>query len=387
MPEDVPSLLDRVCELIGRRIDPARVARAKRRQAAAMAWQDGEYLPLRFPCPVPEAGDLPEFNWRQQFHDPAKSLYMQLKNDVLPAVASDGDNVPGVRADTGVVNCMSVLGARYVVPEHTKPVVNEYVPKETLAEFELPADIRGEGVMPRMVEHMEHHKAALAERGLGEAIGVYHCDQQGPFDIAAQTRGHEIFTDLYEDPDFVHALMGKTTAVYVAVSKLCKEINGDPPDGGNVSGVWMENGGVRMCGDSDILIGPQQFEQFVLPYQEEALAAFGGGWLHYCGGVKGFSRAEGLHLHELYARNRHLRGLNWTTAGDWIGEMRKLRELHVVHVGTVPRGDGESLADYFRKALSPYEDRCGLLLEAEIRAPEADSAMAKWRRVQDEKFG
>ncbi|MFW6132528.1 MAG: hypothetical protein ACOC8F_01430 [Planctomycetota bacterium] len=385
---DTEILLDRLCERINQCADRDRLALARRRHEAVMAGRPTDSLPLAFGDGRALGGeDWPAFDWAEQFHDPAKSLYMQLKG-ALSEAASTGDTAPSVRADTGVINCMTVFGAGYTVPQHTKPIVNEYVPKEALREFEVPADVSRCGVIPRMVEHMEHHVAALRRRGVDDVVCVRHCDQQGPFDIAAQTRGHEIFVDLYEDAEFVHELMGKCVDVYVAVSKLCKGITGEPLDGGNVYGVWMTNGGVRMCGDSDILVSVGQYDEFIAPYQQQAFAPFGGGWLHYCGGWAGTGRSEGIHLHEGYARVRGLRGLNWTTGRDWVGQMRKLRELGVVHIGGLRRNDGEPLDAYFRRALSAYEDRRGLIFKGPaIGADERDAAVDAWQRAQDERFG
>jgi len=384
MALETKSLLDAVCDMVAERLNADTIATAKSRHADVLAGRPADYIPMTFARPVPETADMPEFNWAEQFNDPAKSLFMQLKNRVLSHVATNSDHVPGVRADTGVVNCTSILGAEYDVPEHTKPVITRYVPKQALAEFQVPDDISSLGVMPRMTEHMQHHLDVLRDRGLAEMVNVYHCDQQGPFDIAAQARGHDIFLDLHDDPAFVHDLMQKSTDVYVAVSKLCKSISGDPLSGGNVVGYWMENGGVRICGDSDILVSAKLFSEFVQPYQQQAFAVFGGGWMHYCGGAAGYNRLEGLHLHEHYAQIDGLRGLNWTTAGDWIGEMRRLKKLGVVHLGTLPRADGESLEKYFRRALSPYDTRNGLIFQAAVRAEETDLAMDIWHKVQDE---
>jgi len=387
-PENVNSLLGHLCGLLAERIDASRIATAKRRQADVMAGREADYIPMVFGSPNVLGGEkLPSFNWARRWHDPAKSLYEQVKG-LLGAAASGSDAVPGVRADTGVINCMSIFGVEYVVPEHTKPVVSRYVEKEALRQFHVPRDVSGMGIMPRMVEHMSHHLAVLRDSGLGETVSVYHCDQQGPFDIAAQTRGHDIFVDLYEDGDFVHELMAKCVQVYVAVSKLCKRVSGEPLDAGNAVGVWMDSGGVRMCGDSDILISAEKFKEFVQPHQQKAFEPFGGGWLHYCGGWKGTGRMEGLHLHELYAGIEGLRGLNWTTARDWLAEMRKLKALGLVHIGSVPRENGQSLEEYFRMALSPYDRRCGMIFQGpNLRKGEHAKAMDVWHKVQDEVFG
>lgn len=384
MTDDATSLLRRVCEIVSRYVDLDRIAAAKRRQADMLAGRCSDYIPIVFGKAVAEVSDLPDFDWAERFYDPAKSLYMQLKCDVLPRIASGSDVVPAVRPDLGVINCMTVFGAAYEVPTHTRSVITRYVPKDAVAEFEVPDDVSALGTMPRVVEHAQHHVAVLREAGLWEAVRLTHCDQQGPWDIAAQVRGHDIFLDVYEDPAFVHDLMRKCVKVYVSVSRLCKKFDPSPAAGGAGSAYWMDNGSVRMCGDSDILISAEQHREFVAPYQQEALLGMGGGWLHYCGGVAGFKRREGLHLHEVYAGVKGLRGLNWTTAGDWLGEMKRLRRLGLCHLGTLPRGPDESLADYFRRALEPYPDRTGLIFDGpELRPDELDRAVDVWRSVQD----
>ena len=387
MAETVASLLDQICGIARRYADPVRTKRARQRHADMFAWRESDYIPLAFARPVPELAAFPDFDWRQQFFDPSASLYQQLKDAVIPQLASRSDATPGVRADTGVVNCMSVFGAEYDVPTHTRPVINRYVDRDAIAAFEVPDDISQLGTMPRVIEHMRHHVEALRERGLSEVVSVYHCDQQGPWDIAAQTRGHDIFLEVYEDGDFVHGLMEKATSVYIAVSKICKSVNGEPLNAGNTVGVWSESGGVRMCGDSDILVRAQTYREFIQPYEERAFAAFGGGWLHYCGGWPGFKRAEGLHLHDDYSKVEGLRGLNWTTAGDWFAEMARLRDLGIVHVGGIYREEGESMESLFRRMLAPYDRRAGIIPSFFfLDAPDADMAMDLWHKLQDERL-
>jgi hypothetical protein len=188
MAESIQSLLDRVCGMIHRRVDRGRIAAAKRRQADMFAWRQSDSIPILLSQSVPEAEGPPEFDEYERWHEPAKSLYAQLKNGVLPALEAGGDYVPGVRPDTGVINGMTVCGAEYVVTRENRPAITRYVPKETLEAFEVPQDESPLGVMPKVVEHLEHHRAALRERGLGVVVHVYHGDQQGPFDLAAQAR-------------------------------------------------------------------------------------------------------------------------------------------------------------------------------------------------------
>ena len=327
---------------------------------------------------------MPDFDWAEQFADPAASLYMQMR-DVLGRGATDSDYVPSVRADTGVVNGPSILGAPYAVPSHTKPVCTGHVSKDRLAEFEVPDDISELGVMPTMIEHTAHHLSALAEAGLSERVSVRHCDTQGPFDIAAQARGHDdIFLDMYLDGDFVHELMAKGLDIYVKLNILCKSLAGDPLDRGPANDYWMDPGSVRLCDDSGILISPEHFAEYCAPYVQQAFEPFGGGWLHYCGGVPEGGRPEGLHLHDIYCSLPHLRGLNFTTGKDWPAEVRKVIAKQVAYVGMLPRRQDESLADFFRRAASLCQPRLGMILTSGVRPQEVKAAMDTWHAVQDE---
>ena len=385
--KDAKSLLKRVLDRAGELLDAERVAQAKRRQADVLAWRQSDYLPILFGAPVPEAEALPEFDWAEQFADPAASLYMQIRNEVLPAAAAGCDYVPTVRADTGVINGPSVLGAPYDVPAHTKPVINAHVPRPELAAFEVPDDITALGVVPTMVEHTRHHLAALGEAGLRELVGLRHCDLQGPFDIAAQARGHdETFLDMYVDQDFFHVLMEKSLDIFVKLAKLSKSLAGDPIDSGHANEYWMDAGSVRLCDDSGILVSAEMFAELLATYVGRALEPFGGGWVHYCGGIPDGNRPEGLHLHEVYCAVPKMRGLQFTTGRDWPGEVKKVIDRKVAYLGSLPRSPDEPLDEYFRRVLNLCDGRRGMILHAPVAPDETRTAMATWHRVQDEIF-
>ncbi|OPX24326.1 MAG: hypothetical protein B1H04_02325 [Planctomycetales bacterium 4484_123] len=384
MNRNPEELLKRVLDLAGELLDAHRIELAKRRQGDMFAWRGSDYVPMVFAVEVEALADLGDFDWAEQFAQPAASLYMQMKG-VVQAAASGSDYVPTVRADTGVINGPSILGAPYATPAHTKPVCTGHVPKEQLAEFQVPQDVSHLGVMPTMVEHTQHHLSALRQAGLGDLVGLRHCDTQGPLDIAAQARGHdELFLDMYADPAFVHELMDKCVAIYHRMNLLCKSLAGEPIDRGYANEYWMDSGSVRLCDDSGILISAEQFETFCEPYVRRAFEPFGGGWLHYCGGVPSGGRPEGLHLHDIYCRIDGLRGLNFTTGKDWPAEVRKVIERQVVYIGTLPRGEGESLTDYFRRVLALCPPRRGMIFSPQLRPGEHAQAMDTWHRLQDE---
>ena len=382
---EIQEAISLVCELARTHIDPAAVRRAKERQAAVLAWEEPDYLPMSFGMPVPAMDALPYYDWAQQWDDPRKSFVEQMKG-VIWMGATGADAVPEMRADLGVVCAPSLFGVGFVAPAHMKPMVNQFIAKDTLRDFVLPEDIRALGVMPRLIEHTAHHLALLREQGLTEVVGFHHCDTQGPFDIACQVLGHDIFTEVYDDPDFVHQLMAQTTQAYIRLSRLCKALQGEGEVGGNASGYWMKRGGVRACDDSGILLPARLFEEFNLPYMAQAITAFDGGWIHYCGGVPGGGRAEGIHLHDLYLKIPRLCGFNFTTGKDLDAEIRKVLAQRIAYIGLTARGEQESLADYFRHALALCPGRKGLILNAEIRGDEYGEALDMWHSLQDEMF-
>ena len=375
-----------VCELARKYAKPETVRRAKERQAAVLAGEEPDYLPAVFDVPVPELDRLPSYDWREQWYDPAKSFVEQMKG-VVCAAASGSDAVLAVRADTGVVNAPTMFGSEISVPTHTKPVVTGYVPKDRIREFTLPDDIRGLGIVPRIVQHIDHHMAAIRANGLSEFVGVYHCDTQGPFDIACQVRGHDIFTDLYDDPPFVHHLMEQSLRAYIALSRLCKQLQGEGETWGNAAGIWMKRGGVRLCDDSGILLPVNLFEEFVLPYHRRAFEPFGGGWIHYCGGIPGGGRAEGLHLHDAYLSIPLLCGFNFTTGHDLGAEIRKLIARGIAYFGGWPRVAGDDLSANLAGLLRLCPGRRGLILQMSVSDSERAQAMGVWHRAQDTAFG
>lgn len=386
MSANAADLLQRVLEIADRVLDAKRIAQAKQRQADMFAWRRTDYTPILFGRNVPEFAGMPDFDWTQQFEDPAASLYMQMRGQVT-ACCSGADHVPAVRADTGVVNGPSILGAPYQVPPHTKPVVCGHVSREVLDAFEVPDDITPLGTMPIMIRHTRHHVRALKAAGLWGRVGIHHCDLQGPFDIIAQARGHDdIFLDLYTDADLVRRLMAKGVKLFIQMATLCKRLVGDPMTSGHANEYWSGHGSVRLCDDSGILVGPELYAEHLADAIGQALAPFGGGWIHYCGGVPDGNRPEGLHLHDIYFSQPGLLGLQFTTARDWPGEVARTIRRKKVYPAGLPRPKDETLEQHFRRVLALTDNGRGMIYNAPVREGEHDGAVELWHKVQDEMF-
>jgi len=227
----------------------------------------------------------------------------------------------------------------------------------------------------RECRFLEHFRDRLDGR-----LSVYLPDTQGPFDIAHQARGHDIFTDMFDDPPFVHHLMELATHVYIEASRRLKGAAREPLDSGHHSGqMYMEECGARLCDDSAILLSPGLFEEFVLPYHQRALQPFGGGFVHWCG--------SGEHILTGYLTLPEVRGINLGNPEmyDPAELLPRLVEAGKVYFGFWPRDPDESLDTYFGRMLKPLGGEKRTLILSLGRAPDmppTDEIMSLWHEVQ-----
>jgi len=120
---------------------------------------------------------------------------------------------------------------------------------------------------------------------IGKYVVVYHPDFQGPTDILELIWGSEIFLAFLDEPDVVHGLLQRITDFYIACMRRWLSIvpNFDP----QVSCHWglMHPGQIMLRDDSAMNLSPEYVAQFIVPYDQQLLEAFGGGAIHSCGRV------------------------------------------------------------------------------------------------------
>jgi hypothetical protein len=173
-------------------------------------------------------------------------------------------------------------------------------------------------------------------------------------------------------------------AAYINTTKLMKEAIGEPLDSGLHSGLAMAKGGVRYCMDTTVLIARKDIETFELPYLRRALAAFGGGWVHFCGLAP--------HLLEALMEVDELRGVNNSYLEnqpyDFPGDMATVQRAGKFFYGGLFQEKGESIEDYFRRALAPFAEPRGFIFQPKKLGGEDPRRLLEiWYQVQEEKFG
>jgi uroporphyrinogen-III decarboxylase len=225
--------------------------------------------------------------------------------------------------------------------------------KAQLAALEPEALDWGSSLAPTLCRFLAHFRQELGGR-----LEVYLPDTQGPFDLAHLARGHDLLIDLVDDPPFVHHLMELATHVYIEGTRQLKQAAGEPLDGGHHGGnLYMVGAGVRVCDDSGTLLSPRLHEQFVLPYQQRALEACGGGWVHWCGGD--------FHLVPAYLSLPAVKGINLGQPDryDLPAVFQAVLEVGKLYYGPLPRGPQEDLSRFFTRVLGYLQgERRGLIL-------------------------
>jgi hypothetical protein len=156
------------------------------------------------------------------------------------------------------------------------------------------ADPERDGLMPKVLEFLRYMKA-------NSFLPVGITDLQGPLTTANQLMGYDNLVYLMQDaPGAMHELMDKVTDTLIGWVKKQKQVIGEPLTEcisdqqvytGRHAGVWVAD-------DDCVLMSPQSYREFVVPYNSRILQAFGGGCLHYCGNgthqADNFLRTEGL---------------------------------------------------------------------------------------------
>jgi Uroporphyrinogen decarboxylase (URO-D) len=174
------------------------------------------------------------------------------------------------------------FGCGYQVPAKMDPAVDPSrypvrTPQDIRA-LRLP-DPEKDGLMPAVLRFQRFMKAHGTL-----PVGITDC--QGPLTTANQLMGYDSLIYLMADhPTALHALMDVVTEGLIAWVKKQKEVIGEAMNESfTEQQVYLGgHGGIWMSDDDAILMSPQSYREFVVPYNARVLQAFGGGCLHTCG--------------------------------------------------------------------------------------------------------
>ena len=294
--------LDHYLSKFERLIAPEHYARVEEAYRRVFAWEEMEELPYTWGDLPPVADDdWPDPPYNDTFVDREKMLLGQLRGPYLHYQTEDYHPL-AIRANYGTVILPSILGASYQLTETSLPWAHhlpDRVAVRRLIEAGVP-DLRA-GLGAACFDTAEYYLETLRPHpNLSRETRIYHPDLQGPFDVAHLLWGPDIFLAIYDCPAMVHELLDLVVRIYIAWLSRWKELLGE---GNELTAHWslMMRGGAMLRDDTPVMLSRSQYLEFVKPYDQRVLDAFGG-CIHYCG--------RGDQFIEEMGASRNLYGLN-----------------------------------------------------------------------------
>ncbi|MBR6791385.1 MAG: hypothetical protein IKM31_11035 [Oscillospiraceae bacterium] len=272
---------------IERRIDP------DTEEDLAAQWQrfwNGEHDAVLF-HPRRKKTSRPGIEVRKvHINDALNDLELMLDDQLanLSRRLETGDIALGVRANYGTGIVTSLFGAEiFEMPRemHTLP---------TTRPFNDTGRIRGilEKGIPDLNAGFGGRVFAFGELcaevfrdypNISRCVQVFHPDTQGPLDLAELLWGGEMFYEMVDDPDFVHAVMNLITSTYIAFLDRWYTII--PKVTGRLTQHWeiLHEGTVMLRNDSAMNLSPDFYLEYSVPYDTRIFDYYGGGCMHFCG--------------------------------------------------------------------------------------------------------
>jgi len=210
-------------------------------------------------CCVPAYAELAGVPYDRTFYD--RDAIIEAYSVGYPrALALFGDDLrysgPGWSGISyGHVNC---LGSPLTFPEGSEvahaPIHASL--DEGIRELKQPVDWASAGMMPVYLELWHQLKQAFPDMHIRfQGFGV-----EGPITTAWELRGHDFFTDLYDDPQGTKTYLALVTASVVDYFVFQRQVNGEPA---------VLNTTVGMVDDISAMLHPKLWTDFVAPYHQE----------------------------------------------------------------------------------------------------------------------
>lgn len=276
---------------------------------------------------APPALAWPAVRVNDALDDYERMLLQQLAG-CSAALANGSGALLDVRCNYGSSILPSVFGVKLFVMDDqyntlptSEPIAGGTESVRRLVEAGVP-DLAG-GFGPKVFEMGRRFVTAFADfPKLRRYVHIYHPDLQGPMDVCEVLWGSGIFVELVDQPDLVHRLLALVCDTYGAFLQRWQDIV--PPRPGNADLHWsmMHGGHIMLRDDSAMNLSPAMFDEFIAPYNQRLLDAFGGGAEHFCG------RGEHFIARMCALRNMHAVAMSQP---DW-------NDMEVIYRHTVDRG-------------------------------------------------
>lgn len=246
--------------------------------------------------------EWPRVNINDAQDDFANMLLHQL-SACSDALAKGTGAVLAVRCNYGTSIPPSLFGAEpYIMPREmdtlptSKPISGRKGQIRRLLDAGVPDLNSGLGSKVFGMAHV-FLEVQTAYPKIGRHVHLYHPDAQGPMDICEVLWGSNLFLDIMDEPDLVHAFLDLITQTYIAFMRKWLEL---VPQQSGYAVHWsmVHRGTILLRDDSAMNFSPAMCDEFIKPYDQRLLDEFGGGGIHFCGRgdhyIESFSSMRGL---------------------------------------------------------------------------------------------
>lgn len=197
--------------------------------------------------------------------------------------AADQDWPPMLNTFCGVCMAAEAFGCPLIFDDFgtawTKPAITDLAQIDRLK----PLPLREPYLASRLFAWIDY-----AQRELGTDVPLWTMDLQSPFSVAAHIiEATELLMACVTDPERVHRLCRMITdySIEFMHAHLAQMENAGFP-GRNFPSI-PDRIGICIADDTPlIMLSPEMYREFALPYNAEIAQAFGGAHIHSCGGYQ-----------------------------------------------------------------------------------------------------
>jgi len=364
--------LDELLLFIEENIDLEHQKKVEKLHVAVNKFKPVPFLPLSI---IPEGGDFFQYDeasnlypYQEAFNDPEKMMYNELIKTVFAGSIYSSiqmkDYFPlQIRSNHGIGIIASMFGMEtrilndmlpFVIPIQDKDEIKKIV-KRGIPDFKT-------GLGQRVYNsHQFYHEKLKKYPKCAKGIKITHPDMQGPFDIAHQIIGSDIFLLLYDKRDLIHELLELITQTYIQYRKFIED-NYYLSDKADEEMIYIHGdicyGKVVIKDDTpQVSLSPKMYEEFGWKYNKKIFDEFKGTY-HCCGKIND-------HIYKLLDKHKNVKGINYGNP-----ELHDIKDIYRINKGkkrAIYTWGWNQDYSYLKEVLGDEEIRTGITLACKAK--------------------
>jgi len=252
----------------------------------------------------------------------------------------------GFWAEFGMISNPPAFGTKCIWPEDGFPSAEKIIHSSEDVNRLTKPNVRTDGMLPFLINRLKNNQAAIEKLGHRIRFATTH----GPLTIASYLLGHtEMLMATQTEPEMLHKILSIATDFVIDWIAYQME-------------TFSSIDGLLVLEDFMGFLGPQDFEDFALPYMQKIFDSFEGTIKFLHNDAHGLITAKyleqlGVNLFNFSFKHR-------------IEQIRELAGDSVVLMGNIPprdvlaQGTCDDVRNWITASLEPLTDRRRILLSA-----------------------